>query len=529
MSVLLNLQDLEHQQRLSSHRPLRHSPGLLSHLLPIVLTVFVLAVHGYHPYAEDGGLYVAGIKRLLNPALYPAYTPFVTEHLRFSLFAPLVAALVRATSIPLPWTLVFLYAFSAWLTLFAAARLAARLTSSPAGRAAAVTLLACWFTLPIAGTALILFDPYLTARSLSTPLALLALTAALDFFHSSTRRPRNLLLCATFLLLATLLHPLMAGYALISILFLAAASQPTQTRRLTGFAALTLAAILTACTLQLLAPPESPAYLQVALTRYYWFPFWWHWYEQLGLIAPILVLLALHRTSPASPTRLTLTRAAIAIALAAIILALCFSRAHLATLLVARLQPLRIFQTVYELMILLLGARLGETFLRTHKLRWTLSVATLTAIMFYTQRRTFPASPHLELPAQQLPTPHPQNPWIEAFLWARQNTPTTAVFALDAHYITISGEDAQSFRAIAERSALPDYSKDGGEASIAPGLTPSWTTASRATLNLDTQSDATRLATLKPLGATWLLLQSSTPTQLPCPHTNHTLKLCRLP
>ena len=529
MSVLLNLQDLERQQRLSSHRSPHRSIHLLRHLLPIVLTFFILAVHGYHPYAEDGGLYVAGIKHLLNPSLYPTYTPFVTEHLRFSLFAPLVAALVRITQLSLPWTLFSLYAFSAWLTLFAADRLAARITPSSTGRAAAVTLLACWFSLPIAGTALILFDPYLTARSFSTPVALLAITAALDLIHAPTHRTRNLLLCATLVLLATVLHPLMAGYALVSILFLAAASQPTQTRRLTAFTALTLTAILTASLLQLLAPPESPAYLQVALTRYYWFPFWWHWYEQLGLLAPILVLIALLRTGPANPARLLLTRAAIAIATAAIILALTFARAHLATLLVARLQPLRIFQTVYELMILLLGARLGETLLRTHKLRWTLSIATLAAIMLYAQRQTYPASPHLELPSRELRPTHSQNSWVEAFLWARQNTPVTAVFALDAHYITIPGEDAQSFRAIAERSALPDYSKDGGETSITPALTVPWTTASQATLNLDTLSDATRVTTLKPLGATWLLLQSQTPTQLPCPYLNPTLKLCRLP
>ena len=63
---------------------------------------------------------------------------------------------------------------------------------------------------------------------------------------------------------------------------------------------------------------------------------------------------------------------------------------------------------------------------------------------------------------------------MQAFLWIRGNTPKDALFALDADYINAPGEDAQSFRAIAERSALPDYSKDGGEASIAPDLTAAW-------------------------------------------------------
>ena len=42
--------------------------------------------------------------------------------------------------------------------------------------------------------------------------------------------------------------------------------------------------------------------------------------------------------------------------------------------------------------------------------------------------------------------------------------------ALDAQYITKPGEDAQGFRAIAERSALPDYSKDGGVVTNKPEL-----------------------------------------------------------
>ncbi|MEO6982002.1 MAG: hypothetical protein ABI072_02675, partial [Edaphobacter sp.] len=52
------------------------------------LTLLAVAVHGYHPYSEDGGLYMAGIKHLVHPAMYPHETEFVTEHLRFSLFAP---------------------------------------------------------------------------------------------------------------------------------------------------------------------------------------------------------------------------------------------------------------------------------------------------------------------------------------------------------------------------------------------------------------------------------------------------------
>src|ERR1017187_3371912 len=51
-------------------------------LLVSGLTLFAVAVDGYHPYAEDGGLYMAGVKRLLDPALYSHGTAFVLEPMR---------------------------------------------------------------------------------------------------------------------------------------------------------------------------------------------------------------------------------------------------------------------------------------------------------------------------------------------------------------------------------------------------------------------------------------------------------------
>ena len=55
------------------------------------LTLLALLVHGYHPYAEDGGVYLPEIKRLLDPGLYPHGAEFVVDHLRYSLFAPAMA------------------------------------------------------------------------------------------------------------------------------------------------------------------------------------------------------------------------------------------------------------------------------------------------------------------------------------------------------------------------------------------------------------------------------------------------------
>jgi hypothetical protein len=148
-------------------------------------------------------------------------------------------------------------------------------------------------------------------------------------------------------------------------------------------------------------------------------------------------------------------------------------------------------------------------------------------MMFACQRRTFPASPHLELRARAATNPR-NNPWSRAFLWARDNTPVNALFALDADYISIPGEDAQSFRATAQRSALPDYSKDGGEASITPSLAALWQQGVNAQTNLSIEPDAARDARLLPLGVTWMTLRSTAVTAHPCPYDNGTVKLCKL-
>src|SRR6202012_1872556 len=65
----------------------------LAVLLVTALTFLALLVHGYHPYAEDGGVYLPEIKRLLDPGLYSYGAEFVVKHLQYSLFAPIMAGL----------------------------------------------------------------------------------------------------------------------------------------------------------------------------------------------------------------------------------------------------------------------------------------------------------------------------------------------------------------------------------------------------------------------------------------------------
>jgi hypothetical protein len=385
-------------------------------------------------------------------------------------------------------------------------------------------------------------DPYLTARSLATPCMVLALAAALDLTSTAVAqaaRRRAIVLCLASLALATAMHPLMAAYAAAATLLLVCARSPRRSIRLGATATLIASALIFAALSNHVAPPETAAYLRIAATRTYWFPAQWRWYELIGLAAPLTLLAIaawsptrtapspLHSSTP-EPQR-ALARAALIAGLTAVIAAILFARTAAPTHRIARLQPLREFQAVYLIMILVLGAKLGELILRRTAWRWCAAVALLASPMFLAARATFPNSPHIELQIGT-PTLTTQNPWLQAFLWIRDHTPKDAFFALDADYINAPGEDAQCFRAIAERSALPDYSKDGGEASIAPLLTAAWSLAQTAQQNLSspTTTDAARNATLSPLGVTWLVLQRTAATNLDCPYRNSAIQVCRL-
>src|SRR5246127_113777 len=144
------------------------------------LTLAVLFVHGYHPFADDAGIYVAGIRKLANPALYRVDAPFVLANTHLSLFAHLLSVLIRITHLPLSVLLLVTHLASIYLFLLAVWTVACLLFTQVAERWFALGFAAACFTLPVAGTALVLMDPYVTSRSFSTPLGLFALAAVLE-------------------------------------------------------------------------------------------------------------------------------------------------------------------------------------------------------------------------------------------------------------------------------------------------------------------------------------------------------------
>ena len=190
---------------------------------------------------------------------------------------------------------------------------------------------------------------------------------------------------------------------------------------------------------------------------------------------------------------------------------------------VAMLQPLRVFQTVYIVMILLTGALAAEFLLQRYALRWCALFVVLGALMLFVQIQTFPHSSHIELPWRS-----PANDWEQGFVWIRSNTPVEATVALDANYIDQPGEDAQNFRAVAERSSIPDYAKDGGIAAIDPALTPEWTAGQMMQNGLASASDRQRRAKLASARANWIVLPAISPTSLDCPYQNRSMKICQL-
>jgi hypothetical protein len=498
-------------------------------LASIILTIFALGIHGYHPYAEDGGLYFSAVLKALHPALFPSPSEFVSVLARDSLFPLLLSSLVHVSRVRLSTMNFLLYLLSAWATLFGCWMIAARCHPQRTARYGAVSLLALLFTLPIAGTSLLLMDPYVTARSISTPCGLFALAAMLkitqDHYEGRPVAWWSAALCGLCMIIAGVVHPLMAGYtgACLVLLFAHSRTPKASSFGLAGLCC--LLAILVAAVLYHAGTPATPHSLEAARTRTYWFIENWHWYEISGLVIPLLVLATLARINQPRGRQAArwLACAAIEAGLTGVVISLLFVREGSPFYEVARLQPLRMFQVIYIVTILALGSYACVRLLTIH--RW-LPVATFLAVgagMFYVQSRVFPDSGRIEWPWCA-----PRNGWEKAFLWARQNTRPDARFALDASYITYPGEDAQYFSAISERIALPDYSKDGGLAALAPQFADDWVAAQAAQTGLNEETDAQRRSALHGLQVSWIILPATAQTELACPFANVAAKVCRL-
>jgi hypothetical protein len=473
-----------------------------------------LLVHGYHPYADDGAIYVAGIEKIVDPALFPVHVAYVLPHLQHSLFSFAIGWLIRALHVPLTYALFSIYLLSLWLMLYACWRLARLLFVNSRAQWSAVLLLTVTLTLPVAGTAIFFSDPYLTARSLSTPATLLAIAYLLE------RKTLAAWLC---LIAAVLLHPLMAAYAIGYTVALMLLRRGRWHWLAAAAIAVMAAGIIGTHAGKLLG--ESGAYRIAAGSRSYFFLNQWRWFEIFGLFPPLIAAFSYwwRHNFDLRSNRSLISATSLYVGILAIAFAVCFTRTDAAFLL-ARLQPLRAFQLIYILFFLSLGALLGEHVLQRRWWAWVAFFGVVAGTMFTVQRYTYPALQHVEWPSSQS-----RNPWEQAFFWIRGNTSKNAYFAIDPHYQLQPREDTVGFRATAQRSVLPDWNKDGGVAAIDPPLALQWWNEVKETEDFTHWTDKRRIQVLGPLGVDWLVLPANASTQFVCPYHNSAVRICRMP
>jgi hypothetical protein len=485
--------------------PERTATPLRNYFFLLVLTLAAVFVHSYHPYVEDAEIYVPAIKKALDPSLYPHDAHLFTGQTRFSFFPVVAAGLVRFSHLSLDWLLLFLHAASIYLLLLGAWRINRHCFPQESASWCGVTLLACLLTLPVAGTALYIVDQYVTPRALATFAILWALASWLE------RKPARTVF---WLAVSFLFHPLMAAFGMCYLAVLLAQNAAHRWRLGTAVSAFAAFAL----------PVTSNAYHEAAGTRSYLFLTRWRWYEWLGAIGP-LVLLGLFSRVARRKNLLVLARFSQAL----LTFGLVFFLAGLLVSLVPQLfflaefQPLRSLHLVYILLILFGGSLLAQFVLQRKMARWLFLFLPLGAGMFYAQRALFPATPHVEWPGAAT-----KSPWVESFLWIRENTPRDAWFALDPRYMELPGEDEHGFRAIAERSRMADWIKDPGAVTVAPTLAEEWWRQVQALRGWPSFQPADFRRLQRDFGVSWVVVGTEQRRGLTCPYQNSELAVCRL-
>jgi hypothetical protein len=475
-------------------------------LLLLLLTAGAILVHGYHPYVEDAAIYVPGIKKILNPALYPYNADFFASHARLTLFPNLIAGSVRLTHMPLDWALLLWHFFSIFLLLLACWSLGRICFRDPRARWGGVALVATLLTLPVAGTALYMMDQYLNPRSLSTPAVLFLVINIVE---------RKFVRAALWAAFTAAIHPLMIvfGFSYVAVLVWMGRSQ---------FRARSAAALLL---LPLgLFPPVTSAYREVIESHSYFLLLRWEWYEWLGIFAPLALLWWFHRLARKQdqPVLDVLCRAAVVFGVVFFVAGLMITIPPACAGLV-KLQPMRALHLVYVLLFVFGGGLLAERVLKSRATYWALLLVPLCVAMWLAQRQLFPATPHIEWPNAAA-----RNDWVQAFLWIRTNTPVDAYFALDPRHMELPGEDQHGFRALAERSMLADAVKDSGVVTMFPALADTWRDQASA-LNGWERFDVADFRSLKErFGVNWVVLERPSVAGLTCPYQSARLAVCQI-
>lgn len=492
-------------------------PGLVSRpplLLLAAVTLAAFFLHGYHLGVEDSEIYLPAIKKLIHPQLYPFAPEFFLSHGHLSLFSPLIAGTAFVTRLSADWVILLWYVLTLYAMAIACWLTARACFDSTRARWGAVLLAMAVLTMPATNTGLLLMDPYLTARSMSTPLTLFALASLLE---------RKYARASVATAMTAVVHPQMVVY-LLFLMAVILVHRRVRSRVLEPAPAMASFALILPSGFRL--GPATGAYREALFSRDYFFLSTWTWYHWLGMLAPLAILAFFWRSRLRNTTDgfACLSFAMLPFGVLAILSAGVLSSSNIFEMF-ARLQPLRSFHLITLVFVLLLGGAVGEYC--TGKRRWA-GVSALVVIavgMGISDSMLYSASPHVEWPAK-----HSENAWVNTLLWIRTHTPENAVFAVDSRYFLAPGVDEHGFRAISERSALADYYKDSGVVSLFPSLAPEWKQMSDATqgLNHFSFADFKRLETEYP-EVNWTVIRGHAPARLECPYAHEGYTVCKLP
>lgn len=479
----------------------------------LLLTAGALVVHGYHPFAEDAEIYLPGVEVRLHPNLFPVGREFFLSHANLTFFPNLVAFSLHVTHLPMEAGLFLWHMASIFLLLLACWELTGLLfPDAPKARWGGVCLIAALLTIPVAGTALYLMDQYLNPRNLAVFAGIFMMTRTLE---------KKYLRAFLWLVFAACVHPLMWVFPFS---FCALLLVMDKFEKRWKSAAITALANFVWLWIPR-APAASAAYHEAAKRHGFHYIQNWQWYELLGIVAP-LILFSWSRRLARNRQRLMAAR----VCRAFILYGLIYLAAAVVVDLparfeaLARLQPLRSLHLLYIVMFVMIGGILAEYGLRDRVWRWLVLFVPLCTGMFLVQRSLFPASAHVEWPGVM-----PKNPWEQAFVWIRQNTPVDALFALDPDYMRIAGEDQTGFRCLAERSRLADDGKDNGVVSMFPPLAEEWWTQVQAETPWAGLSarDFSRLK--DQYGVSWVVVRQPGVAGLACLYQNSAAQVCRIP
>ena len=475
-------------------------------------TVLGFLVMGYHPGLEDDGVYLTAVKADLNPALYPYNANFFRLQIEATLFDGWMAHFVRWTGIPLAWAELLWQLVSLFLILWAVKMIANQLFAEESARWGSVAMIAAMFTLPVSGTALNLVDQHLHPRNLATAMILLAISRILEEKRWQA---------APLLLVAFLLHPLMAAMGISFCFFLTMAMLDAVLVRLRALRDSMAAAVPLGWVLE----PADPAWRKALETRTYYFLYKWTWYEWLGALAPLLLFWLVWREARKLGETMLARFAAAVFVYGTFHQILAMAVLWLPSLVrLTPLQPMRYLHIEYFLFVLLAGGLLGRFILKRKLWRWAVFLLAANGCMLAAQRVQFSASEHLESPGRE-----PANPWLQAFAWIRVNTPADAYFALDPNYLSAPGEDYHSFRALAERSQLADDVKDPAVVTQVPELGAVWARQVQAEEGWPRFKLADFERLKAEFGVDWAVVSYPQPEGLTCLWHNSTLAVCRIP